>query len=165
MAKLKISKTPTGNTGTGTTRTDQFTGVQVTSGATTYYPGQVGGVYTQAGPQIHAQVRVAGYAAAEGGILLMKGSHKHYVQDAAGHKGQCTLVNKAKASLAEGEMSITVTKLDTSTFYAKKITNHFVWDFNDVKYRYWSQGATTNNAYVVDYAARVTGFVQVLDAS
>ena len=161
MAKLKISKT---HTVTGA-RSDQHTGAQVTSGSTTYWPGQVGGVYTQAGPQIHAQVRVKGQTAAEGGILLMKGSHKHYVQDENDYKGQCTLVNKAKADLAEGEMSITVTLLDTTTFYAKKITNHFVWDFDNVKYRYWSQGATTNNPYLTDRDAGVTGFVQVLDAS
>jgi len=168
MAKLKISKTPTGDTGSGATRTDQHTGAQVTSNSTTYWPGQVGGVYTQAGPQIHAQVRVRGHAAAEGGILLMKGAHKHYVQDAAGNKGQCTLVNKAKASLAEGEMSIIVTLADSTTFYASKITNHFVWDFTAPfakKYRYWSQAATTSNEYLVDKANGVTGFVQVLDAS
>lgn len=163
MAKgaLKISKSYNGG------RTDQFTGpTQVTSSSTTDYPGAVGGIYTLAGPQIHAQVRVAGQSAAEGGILRQKGAHKHYVQDAAGNKGVCTLVNKAKASLAEGEMSITVTLADASTFYAKKITNRFVWDFDGNKYRYWHNAtATTNNTYVTDYAAGVTGFVSIPDAS
>lgn len=161
MAKMKISKTHS----VTNARSDQHTGAQVTSSGTTYWPGQVGGVYTQAGPQIHAQVCVKGQEPAEGGILLMKGSHKHYVQDENGYKGQCTLVNKAKADLAEGEMSIEVILADESTFYAKKITNHFVWDFDNVKYRYWSQVPTTSNPYLTDRDAGVTGFVQVLDAS
>jgi len=169
MAKMKISKLPTGNTGTGTTRTDQFIGpTQITSGSTTDYPGAGGGVYTLAGPQIHAQVRVPGKAAAEGGILLAKGGHKFYVQDAAGNKGQCTLVNKDKASLASGEMSIVVTLANASTFYASKITNKFVWDFSATpkKYRYWHNStATTSNPYVTDYAAGVTGFVSIPDPS
>jgi hypothetical protein len=169
MAKMKISRTPSGNTGTGTTRTDQFISpAPVKSISTTDYPGAVGGVYTQAGPQIHVQCFVKGAAQAEGGILLAKGGHKFYVQDAAGNKGQCTLVNKAKGSLVAGEMSITVTKADSSTFYASKITNKFVWDFSSTpkKYRYWHNStSTTNNTYVVDYATGVTGFVSIPDAA
>jgi hypothetical protein len=163
MAKLKISKL---NSATNA-RTDQFTGPrQITSGSTTDYPGAVGGIYTLSGPQIHAQVRVAGFSAAEGGILRQKGAHKHLVQDAAGHIGVCTLVSKAKASLAAGEMSIVATKADASTFYVKKITNRWVWDFNNNKYRYWHNAtATTNNEYAVDAAAGVVGFVSVPDAS
>lgn len=165
MAKLKISKL---NSATGA-RTDQFTGpLQITSSGTTDYPGAVGGIYTLSGPQIHAQVRVAGQSAAEGGILHQKGAHKHLVQDAAGNKGICTLVNKAKASLAAGEMSITVTKADTTTFYASKITNNWVWDFSATpkKYRYWHNAtATTSNPYAVDAAAGIVGFVSIPDAS
>lgn len=169
MAKMKISRTPSGNTGTGTTRTDQFISpTQVTSLTTTDYAGAVGGVYVQAGPQFHVQCYVKGAGQAEGGILLAKGGHKFYVQDAAGNKGQCTLVNKAKGSLLAGEMSITVTKADSSTFYASKITNKFVWDFSATpkKYRHWHNStATTSNTYATDYAARVVGFVSIPDAS
>jgi len=169
MAKMKISRTPSGNTGTGTTQTDKYISpTQVKSSSTTDYAGAVGGVYTQAGPQIHVQCYIKGASQAEGGILLMKGEHKFYVQDAAGNKGQCTLVNKAKGSLLAGEMSITVTKADTTTFYASKITNKFVWDFSSTpkKYRYWHNStATTNNPYVTDYAAGVIGFVSIPDAA
>jgi hypothetical protein len=168
MAKMKISRTPSGNTGTGTTQTDKYIHPTVTSGSTTDYPGAVGGVYTQAGPQFHVQCYVKGAAQAEGGILLAKGGHKFYVQDAAGNKGQCTLVNKAKGSLVAGEMSITVTKADSSTFYASKITNKFVWDFSSTpkKYRHWHNStATTSNTYATDYAAGVVGFVSIPDAS
>jgi hypothetical protein len=164
MAKLKISKL---NNNTG--RTDQFTGPkQITSSGVTDYPGAVGGIYSLAGPQIHAQVRVAGQSAAEGSILRQKGAHKHLVQDASGNKGICTLVNKAKASLAAGEMSITATKANASTFYVSKITNRWVYDFSTPpkKYRYWHNStATTSNDYATDAAAGVVGFVSVPDAS
>jgi hypothetical protein len=79
--KLKISKTPVGNTGTGTTRTDRFTGpTQITSGSITGYPGSVGGIYTQAGPQIHPQVDI-GNGATDGSLLTQKGAHKFLCTD------------------------------------------------------------------------------------
>jgi hypothetical protein len=164
MSKLKVAKT---HSVTGQQVDSYISPIQVTSSGTTDYAGAVGGDKVQAGPQIHAQVRVVGQAAAEGSILRMKGAHQHYVLDAAGNKGQCTLVNKAKADLAAGEMSITVTTA-TTTFYASKITNKFVWDFSATpkKYRYWHNAtATTSNEYVDDYAARVTGFVSIPDAA
>ena len=79
--KLKISKTPVGNTGTGTTRTDRYTGPnQITSSGVTGYPGSVGGIYTQAGPQIHAQVDI-GNGATDGSLLTQKGAHKFLCTD------------------------------------------------------------------------------------
>jgi hypothetical protein len=163
MAKMKVAKT---HSTTSQLVDSYIRPTQVTSSSTTDYPGSVGGDKSQVGPQLHVQVRVNGQSAAEGSILLMKGAHKHYVMDASGNKGQCTLVDKAKASLGEGEMSITVTKADASTFRAKKITNKFVWDFSNNKYRYWHNStATTNNTYPTDYAAGVAGFVSIPDAS
>ena len=56
-------------------------------------------------------------------------------------------------------------------FFASKLTNRWVWDWNTNaqgnhnKYRYWSQTPTTANTYVVDSAAGTVGFVQVPDAS
>ena len=80
-SKLKISKTPVGNTGTGATRTDRYTGPnQITSGSITGYPGSVGGVYTQAGPQIHAQVDI-GNGPDDGSLLTQKGAHKFLCTD------------------------------------------------------------------------------------
>lgn len=79
--KLKISKTPTGNTGTGATRTDQHTGpTQITSGSITGYPGSVGGNYLQSGAQIHAQVDI-GNGATDGSLLRQKGAHKFLCTD------------------------------------------------------------------------------------
>lgn len=79
--KLKISKTPVGNTGTGTTRTDRYTGPnQITSSGVTGYPGGVGGIYTQSGPQIHAQVDI-GNGPTDGSLLTQKGAHKFLCTD------------------------------------------------------------------------------------
>ena len=164
MSKLKVAKT---HSVTGQ-QVDSYVGpTQVTSSGTTDYPGAVGGDYSQAGPQIHAQVCIDGAEGRQGSILLMKGAHKHYVLDDTGNKGQCTLVNKSWTDLVAGEMSITVTTA-TTTFYASKITNKFVWDFSTPpkKYRYWHNAtATTSNEYVTDYAAGVAGFVSIPDAS
>ena len=48
---------------------------------------------------------------------------------------KCTLANLADASLTADTITITCTKSDASTFRAKRITNKFVYDFSDVKYR------------------------------
>ena len=50
-------------------------------------------------------------------------------------------------------------------FYASRISNRWVHDFDGNKYRYWSQTPTTANEYSVDAAAGTVGFVQVIDAS
>lgn len=99
--KLKISKTPTGKTGpSGAQRTDQYTGPkQITSGSITGYPGGVGGVYTQAGPQIHAQVNT-GNGATDGSLLRQKGAHKFYCSDGT-TKAICTLTPKMVPGLKE----------------------------------------------------------------
>lgn len=90
--KLKISRTPTGTTGpNGAQRTDQRTGSkQITSSGVTGYPGSVGGIYTQAGPQIHPQVDT-GNGATDGSILRQKGAHKFYCTDGT-TKRICKLV-------------------------------------------------------------------------
>lgn len=90
--KLKISKTPTGTTGpNGAQRTDQYTGpTQITSSGVTGYPGGVGGIYTQPGPQIHPQVDT-GNGATDGSILRQKGAHKFYCTDGT-TKRICRLV-------------------------------------------------------------------------
>jgi len=48
---------------------------------------------------------------------------------------KCTLANTADAALAADTITITCTKSDSSTFRAKRITNKFVYDFTDVKFR------------------------------
>jgi hypothetical protein len=261
-SKLKISKTPVGNTGTGTTRTDRYTGPnQITSSGVTGYPGSVGGVYTQSGPQIHAQVDI-GNGATDGSLLTQKGAHKFLCtdgtttptsgisQDAKGRNVRiCRLVPSmvpdggvvngigqvsvpvytavisgniadtagaatssylrydvasvqgagiavgAKVMGATGQSisgNVTITAINATVggrgnvtigfssqdgdvpagdytlqvgFFASRISNRWVWDFTDNKYRYWSQLPTTGATYATDKANGVTGFVQVPDAT
>jgi hypothetical protein len=107
MAKLKISKTPTGNTGIGATRTDRSTGPnQITSSGVTGYPGHVGGVYTQAGAQIHAQVNT-GNGPTDGSLLRAKGEHKFLCTDGTTRK-VCTLVPSRVPDGGAGQMSVPV---------------------------------------------------------
>ena len=103
MAKLKISKTPTA----GGQRTDQHTGPeQITSGGITYYPGSVGGVYTQAGPQIHAQADT-GNGPTNASLLRAKGEHKFLCSDGTTNK-TCTLVNSMVPDGGPGQVSVPV---------------------------------------------------------
>jgi ribosomal protein L27 len=105
MAKLKISKTPSGNTGTGATRTDRYTGPEtITSNGVTGHPGSVGGIYTQAGAQIHAQVNT-GNGRTDGSLLRAKGEHKFLCTDGTTQK-TCTLVNNN--TLTSGQMNVPV---------------------------------------------------------
>jgi hypothetical protein len=107
MAKLKISKTPTGNTGIGATRTDRKTGPEViTDNGVTGTPGSVGGLVSQAGAQIHPQVDT-GNGATDGSILRQKGAHKFLCTDGTTQK-VCTLVPSRVPDGGPGQMSIPV---------------------------------------------------------
>ena len=93
---------------------------------------QVGGDFNLAGDQIVAQVKVGANAANDGFIVRQKGAHKFLVSDGT-NVGVCTLANTGTP--ANNQLSIECTKDDTSTFYASRITNKFVWDFAGNKYR------------------------------
>lgn len=64
----------------------------------------------------------------------------------------CELVNKANGSLAAGEMNILCTKADTTTFYAKRITNKYVIDFSNNKYLVGSTATTATDPDTVAVA-------------
>jgi hypothetical protein len=152
MAKLKITRT---EAATGQIH-DRYTGpTQIPTGTWT---GGTGGLTSQTGRQIQPQVYLTGGSSGNGSILLQKGSRAFRVTDGT-RTGDCTLVNSG--TLAAGQMYILVTKADSSTFYAKRITNRWVYDFAGNKYRYHLATATTSNAYAVDAAAGTVGFVQV----
>jgi hypothetical protein len=241
MAKLKISKT---NSVTGV-QVDKKTGPEtITSSGITGTPGSVGGIYTQAGAQIHPQVDT-GNGPTDGSILRQKGAHKFLCTDGTTKK-ICKLVPSRVPDGGPGQMSIPVytatfngniadtagaqtssylryqvsslqgsasalkvgtvihnvgqsingnvivTAINATVggygnvtvafslqdgdppsgnytmeagFYASRITNRWVYDFNGNKYRYWNQAPTTYNTYVTDAAAGTVGFVQVPDAS
>jgi hypothetical protein len=95
--------------------------------------GVVGGDTAQAGNQIQVRARVTGFAEGDGYIVRQKGASKFLVT-VGGNTGVVSLVDKADSTLAEGECTITLTKADTSTVRAKRISSKFAIDFSDVKY-------------------------------
>ena len=103
--------------------------------------GGVGGNTNQAASTIQPTVKIGSNSAASGYIIAQKGAHKFRVTDGS-HTGICTLVNLATPTAAN-TMSIIVTKSDSTTFRASRITNKFVYDFAGHKYRYWFAAATT----------------------
>ena len=128
------------------------------------YIGGTGGLTSQTGQQIQGQTYVVGASSTTGSILAQKGAHKFRVQDDNGNIGTCKLVDLGTPTAAN-TMSIGIILANTTVLNASRITNRWVYDFAGNKYRYWTAAATTSNAYAVDKAAGVTGFVQVLDAA
>ena len=151
MAKLKITKTEaaTAQIHDRYVRQDQIGGA---------YVGGTGGLTGQTGRQIQPQVYLTGGSSGNGSIKLQKGRKTLLVTDGT-RTGDVTLVNSG--TLAAGQAYILVTKADSSTFYAARISSKFVHDWNGNKYRYHLATATTSNTYAVDYAAGTVGFVQV----
>ena len=127
MGKFKITKTDTsGQIHDRFAMQDQQGGANV---------GGTGGLTSQTGRQIQVRVKIGSNANANGSILAKKGRKIFRVTDGT-NTGNCMLVNKANGSLLANEMSILITLLDTTTAYASRITNKFVWDFAGNKYRY-----------------------------
>ena len=95
-----------------------------------------------------AKLGVQGEAAV-GGIFVAKisGNDASFTPDngVVSAVATCTLVDKANGSLAAGEMNILCTRANSSTFYAKRITNKHVWDFNDNKYLVGSTATTATD--------------------
>lgn len=102
--------------------------------------GVVGGDIGFTNDQILCRVRVPGESEADGFIIRQKGSRKYLVEDIGGDQGTCVLVDKADGSLDEGEMTVTITKFDTTTTRLAKFSGHYGYDFDGVGY-YLSFGA------------------------
>ena len=132
MAKLKITKTSVSYI-----TVDEFVSPTLVNG---YHIGGTGGLIGQSGQQIAPVVYLMGSSQTTGSILFQKGAHKFRVTDGT-YVGTATLVNSG--TLAPGQMYILVTKADTTTFYASRITNKFVYDFFGNKYRYHLAPADT----------------------
>ena len=67
-----------------------------------------------------------GTASVAGYIVKQKGAKKFLCSDATGVQAICTLVDKASANLAVGEMSITVKADDGTVSHVTKISGHTV---------------------------------------
>jgi len=135
MGKLKIQQT---NSVTTSQLHDRYASPITINGN---HIGGVGGNTNQATPTIQPTVKIGSNSAASGYIIAQKGAHKFRVTDGS-HTGICTLVNLATPTVAN-TMSIIVTKADSTTFRASRITNKFVYDFAGNKYRYWFAAATS----------------------
>jgi hypothetical protein len=48
---------------------------------------------------------------------------------------KCTLANTANSSMTADTITVTCTRSTSATFRAKRLTNKYVWDFSDNKYR------------------------------
>ena len=99
-----------------------------------------GGAVSKAGVQLSVKANLSGTPNVTAGLDQQKKQRQFRVVDGAGNKALCKLVNKAGAALLLGEMSLRVTPTVGAPFYAKKITNRFVWDFNNVKYSWAFSG-------------------------
>jgi hypothetical protein len=155
MAKLKISSQAQGGP-----QVDMYTSPTLINGN---HVGSVGGIHTLPGPQIAPTVKIGSASATTGSILRQKGARKFLATDGT-NTAICTLVNSATPT-APNTMSIGIILANSTTRYASRITNRWVYDFVGNKYRYWTKSATTSNPYAVDAVAGVVGFVQVLDAN
>jgi hypothetical protein len=101
--------------------------------------GIVGGNTGIAGTQIKCRVKIGSNAEADGWIIRQKGARKYLVTDGT-NSGTCALADKANGSLAAGDMTITITKLDASTARLSKFGDSFGSDFAGNSY-YLSFGA------------------------
>jgi hypothetical protein len=100
-----------------------------------------GGAVSKSGAQLSVKANLSGTPNVTAGLVQQKKQREFRVVDSVGNKALCTLVNKAGGALLVGEMSLRVTPTVGPAFYAKKITNRFVWDFNNVRYSWAFSGA------------------------
>ena len=97
---------------------------------------RLAGDVSQGGKQLVARAKIStNHRSAS--LIRQKNSTSFKVLDSSGETGICKLVDKANKDLLAGEMTISVTPATGTTFNAARITNRFVWDFSDQRYR-WS---------------------------
>ena len=99
---------------------------------------KVGGPVSKAGQQLSVKANLTG-SVVTAGLLQQKKQRSFVVVDGAGHKLTCTFVDSATPDV--GEMSLRVTPAAGPAFFAKKITNRYLWDFAGAKYA-WAFNAT-----------------------
>jgi hypothetical protein len=104
---------------------------------------KVGGAVSKAGQQLSVKANIAG-AVVTAGLVQQKKQRTFRVVTAAGTTGLCTFVDSATPAL--NEMSLKITPAVGAPFFAKKITNRYVWDFNNVKYSWEFIGTTSKVA-------------------
>jgi hypothetical protein len=104
-----------------------------------------GGPISRLGAQLAVKAFVAG-SVKTCGLIQQKKQRTFKVIDSLGNTEICTFVNSATPAL--GEMSLKIIPVSGPAFFAKKITNRFVWDFNNNKYS-WAF-ATSGNKVIAE---------------
>lgn len=95
--------------------------------------GIVGGDTAIAVNQIECTVKIGANPESTGFIIRQKGMTKYLVTDGT-NTGICVLSDSAAGSLADGEMTVEITKLDTTTANLAKFSNHYGYDFTGQGY-------------------------------
>lgn len=104
-----------------------------------------------------------GTSSVAGAIVKQKGSKKFLCVDASGNKAICRLVAKADASLAVGEMSITVKNDAGTNLYVTKIARHVVTGSDGVRYPWNFSSSTSDAAVQVEEAGTDSEFTGNVD--
>lgn len=95
--------------------------------------GIVGGDTGLAATQIICRVKIGANPEADGYIVRQKGSTKYIVTDGT-NTGICALVDKADNTLSDGDMTVMITKLDTTTAYLSYFGDTYGRDFTGTGY-------------------------------
>lgn len=93
-----------------------------------------------------------GSASVAGAIVAQKGSKKFKCIDASGNTAICRLVSKANASLAVGEMSITVKNDAGTNLFVRKISRHLITASDGLRYPWNFSSSTSDGAVQVEEA-------------
>lgn len=100
------------------------------------YYGVVGGTDSLSSyehPVLKVRVKIGANAEADGYIIRQKGASKYLVSDGS-NTGVCVLADKADASLAADEMTITAQDSGSTEFRIKRMSNKFALDFSNNRY-------------------------------
>jgi hypothetical protein len=95
--------------------------------------GVVGGDTSLSVAQIECLVKIGTNPESVGSIVRQKGASKYLVTDGT-NQGICSLSDEVPGALSDGAMTVTITKLDTTTARLKNFTNHFGYDFTNTGY-------------------------------
>lgn len=104
-----------------------------------------------------------GTSSVAGAIVKQKGSKKFKCVDASGNTATCHLVSKANASLAAGEMSITVTNDSGTDLFVTKISRHLVTASDGNRYPWNFSSSTSDGAVQVEEAGTDSTFTGNVD--
>lgn len=99
-----------------------------------------GGPVSKADQQLAVKANLSG-SVVTAGLVQQKKQRSFVVVDGSGNKATCTFVDSAAPAV--GEMSLKITPLVGPAFFAKRITNRYVWDFTNARYMWSFVGSTS----------------------